>query len=79
MTIFGDFLLRIFHHSPYSARMRKNTDQKNSEYGQFSRSQRVTSFLILLLHNLHVTSRWGFMENYEQSGRGSGNYICALA
>ena len=42
------FLIRIFLHwdiyedllckSPYSLRMRENTDQKNSEYGQFPRS-----------------------------------------
>ena len=25
--------------SPYSVRMRENTDQKNSEYGHFSRSE----------------------------------------
>ena len=28
----------IFLISPYSVRMRENTDQKDSEYGQFSRS-----------------------------------------
>ena len=26
------------HYSPYSARMRKNVDQNNSEYGDFLRS-----------------------------------------
>ena len=30
-------VLRI---SPYSVQMRENTDQKNSEYGHFSRSDR---------------------------------------
>ena len=48
MFVFGDFLVRIFPHSnwiqkiqniyPYSVRMRENADQKNSEYGHFSRS-----------------------------------------
>ena len=33
--VFGVFLVRIF---PYSEQMRKNTDQKNSEYRLFSRS-----------------------------------------
>ena len=33
-TEYGE-ILRI---SPYSVRMRENTDQNNSEYGQFSRS-----------------------------------------
>ena len=31
-------ILRI---SPYSVRIRENTDQKNSEYGHFSRSESV--------------------------------------
>ena len=31
----------LMHISPYSIRMRKNTDQKNSEYGHFSRSGKV--------------------------------------
>ena len=43
---FGVFLVRIFPHSdsirgdtsPYSVRIRENTDQKNSKYGYFSRS-----------------------------------------
>ena len=30
--------LRILRISPHSVRMRENTDQKNSEYGHFSRS-----------------------------------------
>ena len=30
--------VEILHNSPYSARMRENTDQNNSEYGHFSRS-----------------------------------------
>ena len=27
--------------SPYSVRMRENMDQKNSEYGHFSRSEKI--------------------------------------
>ena len=30
--------------SPYSVRMRENADQKNSEYGQFSRSETPEQF-----------------------------------
>ena len=33
-TIYGE----IWSNSPYSVRMRENTDQKNSEYGHFSHS-----------------------------------------
>ena len=36
-TEYGE-ILRI---SPYSVRMRENTDQKNSEYGHFSRSDTI--------------------------------------
>ena len=42
MSVFGVFLVRI---SPYSVRMQKNTDQKNSECGHFLRS---ASLLIIL-------------------------------
>ena len=35
MSLFGVILVRVF---PYSFQMRENTDQKNSEYGYFSRS-----------------------------------------
>ena len=28
----------ILHNSPYSVQIRQNTDQNNSDYGQFSRS-----------------------------------------
>ena len=40
--VFGVILVRIFPHSdwilrisPYTVRMQENTDQNNSEYGQF--------------------------------------------
>ena len=43
-SVFRAFLVRIFPHSdrigsicPHSVQMRKNTDQKNSEYGHFLR------------------------------------------
>ena len=45
VSVFGVFLVRIFRHSrissisPFSVPMRENTDQKNSEYGHFSRSK----------------------------------------
>ena len=36
---FWPVFFRIWtEYSPYSVRMRENTDQKNSEYGHFSRS-----------------------------------------
>ena len=41
----SEFFLSVFSHiwtesiSPYSVRMRENNDQKNSEYGHFSRSE----------------------------------------
>ena len=48
VSLFGVILIRIFPHSdwigeirgisPYSVRMRENTDQNNSEYGHFLRS-----------------------------------------
>ena len=47
VCVFGVFLVRIFPHSdwmrrdseyPYSVQIRENKDQKNSEYGHFSRS-----------------------------------------
>ena len=34
----------ILPNSPYSVQMRENTDQKNSEYGHFSRSVFLTSY-----------------------------------
>ena len=36
--------------SPYSVRMRKNTDQNNSEYGHFSRSDKIETKLISKAH-----------------------------
>ena len=40
---------KILHTSPYSVRIRENTDQKNSEYGHFSRS--VNCFIFFLVFN----------------------------
>ena len=45
-------ILRI---SPHLVRMRENTDQKNSEYGHFSRSVRHNLFPLLDLSSLHIT------------------------
>ena len=55
-SVFEDLLVRIFPHSdwirrntgdlrisPYSGRMRENTDRENSEYGIFSRSTCFTN------------------------------------
>ena len=42
--------VRIWSFSgPYSVQMRKNTDQKNSEYRQFSRSVCIGEFSIFLI------------------------------
>ena len=49
VSVFRVFLVRIFPHSDwirreteYSVQMRENTNQKNSEYGHFSRSGNET-------------------------------------
>ena len=44
---------------PYSVRIRENTDQKNSEYGHFSRSVSITNSLshfpsIIIFHNKKI-------------------------
>ena len=40
VSVFGVILVRIFPHSDWhSVQMRQNTDQNNSEYGHFSRSE----------------------------------------
>ena len=44
MSVFGVILVRIF---PYSVRMRKNTDQNNSEYGHFLRSLLIQGKVLL--------------------------------
>ena len=45
VSVFGVILVRIFPHllriSPYSVRMWENTDQNNSKYGHFLRSERL--------------------------------------
>ena len=58
VSVFGVFLVRILLHSDwiqrdteYSVRMQKNADQKNSEYGQLSRS---------VLYWKHGESNWVF-------------------
>ena len=55
MSVFGVFLVRVFPHldwilrfSPYSVRMRENTDQKNSEYGHFSHSVHFECFFQII-------------------------------
>ena len=41
--------IEIFRISPYSIRMRKKTDQKNIEYGRFSRTVFMTLLLMLIV------------------------------
>ena len=63
VSVFGDFLVRIFplsdwirrdtkYLSPYSARMRENMDQRNSKYGHFLRSERVPFLAALNAHKI---------------------------
>ena len=42
--------------SPYSVRMRENTDQKNSEYGHFSQSESFVK--ISHFHTNLLLSQW---------------------
>ena len=45
MSVLGVILVRIFPRiSLYSVRMQENTDQNNSEYGQFLRSECFEDF-----------------------------------
>ena len=58
-TEYGE-ILRI---SPYSVRMQENTDQKNSEYGHFSRSgSLIRNCVLRLLSSLFISFIW--KENY---------------
>ena len=52
---FSEVLFGVFS-APYTVRMRENTDQKNSEYGHFSRSEsfaKITEF-----HTNLLLSQW---------------------
>ena len=51
----SDWIRRDTHISPYSVRMRENTDQKNSEYRHFSRSDGNHHSSIALWTLSHVT------------------------
>ena len=44
--------------SPYSVRMRENTEQKNSEYGHFARS-----VLVIFFYQIVFTFLKNFCEN----------------
>ena len=85
VSIFGVILVRIFTHSdwirrevlhisPYSVRMRENTDQDNSEYGHFSRSEMLTGksktpmhsviwfkidVKLILITDISISTIWG--------------------
>ena len=39
---------------PYSVRMRENTDQKNSEYGHFSRSDKPYLYKVIHILRLNI-------------------------
>ena len=78
MSVFGAFLVRIFPHSDwirrvvyeesYSARMRENTDQKNSEYGHFLRSGifiRIEGLFIMLMEGSDWFKRKTFLNRFS--------------
>ena len=85
VSVFGVFLGRIFPHSdwvrrdtlyihPYSVRIQKNTDHKNSQYGHFSRSVKdktkknfIQKWRHKLTHdgyltNMFLQKMWKFLE-----------------
>ena len=61
------FLVCIFLHLDwiqYSARMRENTDQKNSEYGHFSRSAVLFCYCFLSRHLQKAFQTFVYLLNY---------------
>ena len=89
VSVLENFLIRIFWFhillhshwigeirsvSPYSVRMRDNTDQKNSEYGHFSRSVKHDntfsltvrhSMCFFLTKNKIISQKTSFPNNYR--------------
>ena len=53
--------------SPYSARMRENADQNNSEYGHFSRSGKYPNFLKCYNHQVVYPIFLGKGKKYSPS------------
>ena len=51
-TQYGE-ILRILHISPYSFRMRENTNQNNSDYGHFLHSV-LLGFIVVFLSFIHL-------------------------
>ena len=45
---------KILSISPYSVRMRENTDQKNSEYGHFSRSDKPYFYKVIYILRFNI-------------------------
>ena len=69
VSVFGVFLVRIFPHSdwirrdtklvsPYSVWMRENTDQKNSKYEKFSRSDWCVNTFLLFAGKIILPFDW---------------------
>ena len=89
VSVFGNFLIRIFWFrillhspwigeirsiSPYSVRMRDNTDQKNSKYGHFSCSVKhdntfsvtvSTFYVVFFTKNKIISQKTSFPNNYR--------------
>ena len=75
MSILGVILVRIFPHSNWirrdaeyhSVRMRENTDQKNSEYGNFSRSDILLQLVLSTSNTTLFCNKWDILC-YWKSG-----------
>ena len=66
--------------SPYSVRMRKNTDQNNSEYGHFSRSEMYWSVFSRIQTDygeIRNTSQYSvrMRENTDQNNSEYSNFL----
>ena len=55
-------LLRI---SPYSVRMWENTEQKNSEYGQFSGSDTSSLWKLATLVFVYILQKWNLLHRID--------------
>ena len=58
---FSEVLFGVFS-APYTVRMRENTDQKNSEYGHFSRSVNGGGILLYITEDIPTKSIKGLQS-----------------
>ena len=77
VSVFGVFLVSIFplRISPYSVRMRKDTDQKNAKYGHSSRNVSRENVIDLWQRNIIIKQRYFFGESKLLSNK---SFICYL-